>query len=366
MTLHTVFYDWVDSFMQRMEELEEAAGKIFGNSRRIVLRNALAAMRGYANEKMNAKANIAKATKCLYRSVLVKSLRSWRLDAQETGGQKRRVEEKRKKAMYKFANRCVSMSFQRWACGTHRRREVVALAAAAHKTLCLAIKKGAFARLRDNVLERAQERMQAVAGAIAWSVATPGKISMWPTLLRQAQHQAAAALPVHNLTQDAAGSLAAFGRDNFNNALLQGLTLGALRATADSSSPPLHQHRRRHQELSPLAHSKTGRSARHMELRPDSGDEEDGAQEDVTRDDWRGDCNVRSVAGSMLPLPIGSNILLPHTASLVHKTKPTHAAPATALPPARSSGQYLSSLSTKTRKVHVLANLCSAVAALFP
>jgi hypothetical protein len=351
MTLHAVFYDWLDSFVQRREELEEAAGRIFGNSRRLVLRNTLAAMRAYAEERVEAKAKISKATMWLYRSVLVKTVQSWRSDARETAGQKRRVEEKRQRTMYRFANRCVSMSFSRWAVGMRRRKHVASLAAAAQRTLSFAIKKGAFARLRENVTEQAQQRVSAVAGAIAWSVATPGKISMWPTLLRQAQHQAASVVPVHDLTQDAAGSLAAFGKDNFNNALLQGLTIGARMATGEADQ--VRRHRRRIHELSPLSHNR--RSSRLMELRPDSGDEDEGVQGQDDSSDGGYDFNVRSVAGSMLPLPLGANILLPHPApSSLQPKKSMHRAPTAEIAHARSGGQHLGSLSLKQRQVEQL------------
>ena len=343
MTLHAVFFDWLDSFMQRREELEEAAGRIFGNSRKLVLRNALASMRAYACERAEAKAKILTATKWLYRSVLVKTMQSWRSDARETADQKRRVEEKRRRAMYRFANRCVGMTFARWAVGTRRRKHVASLAAAAHRTMSLAMKKGAFARLRENVAEQAQQRVSAVTGAIAWSVATPGKISMWPTLLRQAQHQAASVVPVHDLTQDAAGSLAAFGKDNFNNALLQGLTMGARMAT--SAADQARRHRHRHHELSPLSHNR--RSSRLMELRPDSGDDEEGAQGQGASSDDGEDFNVRSAAGSMLPLPLLSHAAPP---SLQPK-RPMHRAPAAAVAHVRSGGQHLGSLSAKQRQV---------------
>lgn len=352
MTLHAVFYDWLESFLQRRDELEEAAGRIFGNSRRIVMRNTLAAMKAYASQRQEAKAKMTQAKMCLYRSVLVKTMRVWHADAQETGGQKRRVEEKRKQAMYRFANRCASMSFSRWASGTRRRKQVAGLAAAAQKTLSLAIKKDAFGRLRENVMLQAQERVQTVASAIAWSVAVPGKIGMWPTLLRQTHHPPSSAAPVHSLTQEAAESLAAFGKANFNNAMLHGLTIGAMMTAGDASSPG---HRRRHKELSPLAREKTSRIARHMELRPDSGDDE---EEDARfRDNVGADCdyNVRSVTGSMLPLPIGSNILLPHASSIKAKATPT--APLPALAPVRTNVQHLGSLSSKHRKVDLLPDL---------
>jgi hypothetical protein len=341
MTLHAVFYDWVDSFMERREALEEAAGRIFGNSRRIVLRNTFVTLHSYAKAKIEAKEKMAKATMWLYRSVLVKVVQFWRADALETAGQKRRVEEKRQQVMYRFANRCVGMTFSRWCAGTLRRRQVAALTAAALKTLRNSLKKGAFAQLRQNVFDQAQQRMHEVSGAIAWSIATPGKIRMWPALLRQASnHEKSAVQNVHDLTQDAAVSLAAFGKDNLNNALLQGLMMGAAMTAGDAASPV--KHRRRPHELLPLAHAK--HAARHMQLRPDSGDdEEEGADED---------CGFQSVTGAPLPLPIGSNILLPHSApaSLPAKKIINHAQTA-ALAPVRNSSQYVGALSKKQRKV---------------
>ena len=345
MTLHTVFYDWVDSFMERREAMEEAAGRIFGNSRRIVLRNTFAALHSSAKARVEAKDKMAKATMWLYRSVLVKTVQSWRADARETAGQKRRVEEKRQQVMYRFANRCVCMTFSMWCAGTLRRKQVAALAAAALKTLRNSVKKGAFAKLRQNVFDEAQQRMHAVAGAIAWSIATPGKIRMWPALLRHATNheKSSSTVPVHDLTQEAAASLAAFGKDNLNNALLQGLMMGAAMTAQGDAASPL-KHRRRPHELLPLTHTK--HAVRHMQLRPDSGDDDDEEEEAGE------DGGFQSVTGAPLPLPIGSNILLPHSApaSLPAK-KMINPAQTAALAPARHSSQYVGALSKKQRKV---------------
>ncbi len=83
-----------------------------------------------------------------------------------------------------------------------------------------------------------------------------------------------------------------------------------------------------------------------MQLRPDSGDddeEEEGAGENG---------GFQSVTGAPLPLPIGSNILLPHSApaSLPVK-KMINPAQTAALAPARNSSQYVGALSKKQRKV---------------
>jgi hypothetical protein len=72
MTLHTVFYDWLCLFLDTRDALEEAAGKIFGNSRKLLLENALAVMRAHASTRLEAKAKTAKAVQWLYRSVLVR------------------------------------------------------------------------------------------------------------------------------------------------------------------------------------------------------------------------------------------------------------------------------------------------------
>ncbi len=352
MTLHTVFYDWVESFIERRDELEEAAGRIFGNSRKIVLRNTLAAFRASADRSLEAKEKIKRATQWLYRSVLVKTLLSWHLDARETAGQKRKVEEKRKQVMYRFSNRCVTMTFLMWSSATVRRKQVAALAAAAHKTLVFAIKKGAFLRLRENVVEQALERTNAVTGAIAWSVATPGKIGMWPILLRQAKSRSAAAAHGLDLTQEAADSLAAFGRDNFNNALLQGLTMGACIAKGAAASPS--QHRRRPQELSPMV--PVPRKTRHnMGLRPDSGDDEESERGGWAGYDGDEGSDFRSVTGAALPLhnqAIGASVSILHSApqSLPPK-KLKHSLPVVPLGAAHCSGQYVGSLSIKQRKV---------------
>jgi hypothetical protein len=340
MTLHAVFYDWVDSFMERREALEEAAGRIFGNSRRLVLRNTFATLHSYAKTRIEAKEKMTKATLWLYRSVLVKVVQFWRADALETAGQKRRVEEKRQQVMYRFSNRCVSMTFSRWSAGTLRRKHVAALAAAALKTLRTSLKKGAFAQLRQNVFDQARQRMHEVSGAIAWSIATPGKIRMWPALLRHASNHEKSAVHVHDLTQDAAVSLAAFGKDNLNNALLQGIMMGAAMTTGDAASAM--KHRRRPHELLPLAHAK--HAARHMQLRPDSGDDDEEGEDEY--------CRFQSVTGAPLPLPIGSNILLPHSApaSLPAK-KLINPAQTAALAPVRNSSQYVGALSKKQRKV---------------
>jgi hypothetical protein len=346
MTLHTVFYDWLGSFIERREELAEAAGKIFGNSRKMVLRNTLASLRCHADDSLEAKAKIKKAIQWMFRSVLVKTMRAWHLDAQATACQKRKVEEKRQQVLYRIANRCVLTTFLSWACGSRRRKHVSALADAALKTLLIAIKKGAFARLRSNVMEVAQERAQAVAGAIAWSVAVPGKISMWPTLLRNAKSRPADHVHGHDLTQEAADSLAAFGKDNFNHALLQGLAMGASFANQDIGTPS--RRSRRHKGLSPLHHPL---ASRHMGLRPDSEDDEEGEGgiwsgrgADVER-------SLKSVACAAQLTPAStsrSSASTPHSLPL----KTFHRAPAIApFDPASSSGQYIGALSNKQLKV---------------
>jgi hypothetical protein len=353
LTLHTVFYDWLDAFIERREEMEETAGRIFGNSRRIALRVALASMRAHAKMKSERKAKVAKAVQWLYRSVLTKTLRAWQVDARETARQKKKVEEKRKQLMYRFTNRCVTMTFSKWAVGARRRVHVATLVAAARETLAYALKKGAFTKLRENVLEHAQERVREVAGAIAWSVAIPGKISMWPTLLRGANSQSAAAAPAKSLTKDAADSLAAFGKDNFNNALLQGLTMGASIAMGGFNSPS--RQRRRSQDLPPLARSRCDyvHVTKGMELRPDSGDDDD-AEDDYT-----------SVTGDKLPLPIGANILMPQP-----KQPPTrsmhskHSLTMPSLAPIRISvaGPHLGGPGTKQRKVcFMLFRYCQVI-----
>ncbi len=339
MTLHAVFFDWLESFIERREALEEAAGRIFGNSRRIVLRNTFSSLHFYAKAKVESKEKMSKATKWIYRSVLVKVVQVWRADAQETAGQKHRVEEKRRQILYRFANRCVGLTFSRWATGTLRRKQVAALAAAALKTLRNSMKKGAFVQLRQNVFDQAEQRTRAITGAIAWSIATPGKIRMWPALLRQVNSHEQSALPVHDLTQEAAVSLAAFGTDNLNNALLQGLMIGAAMTAGDGAANV--KHRRRPQELSPLAQTK--HVTRHMELRPDSGDDE---EEEAAED-----CGFQSVTGGLMPLPIGSNILLPPSAPpLLPKRTANHRQTA-ALAPVRTGCQYVGALSRKQRKV---------------
>ncbi len=347
MTLHTVFYDWLSSFIERREELEEAAGRIFGNSRKMVLRNTLASLRYHANQSLETKAKIKKATQWMFRSVLVKAMRGWHLDAQATACQKRKVEEKRQQVLYRIANRCVLLTFMSWVCGSRRRKHVAALADAALKTLRLAIKKGAFARLRSNVMEVAQERSQAVAGAIAWSVAVPGKISMWPTLLRNAKSRPAGHVHGLDLTQDAADSLAAFGKDNFNNALLQGLVMGASFANQETGTPS-RRRQRRHKGLSPLQHPL---ASRHMGLRPDSEDDEEGEGGMWSAGGAEVERNYKSVACAAQLTPISTSR---PSASTSHSLplKTFHRAPAiAAFDAARSSGQYIGALSNKQLRV---------------
>jgi hypothetical protein len=347
MTLHTVFYDWLSSFMERREELEEAAGKIFGNSRKMVLRNTLASLRYYAEQSLEAKAKIKKATEWMFRSVLVKAMLGWHVDAQATACQKRKVEAKRQQVLYKIANRCVLLTFTSWVYGSRRRKHVAALADAALRTLQLAIKKGAFARLRSNVMEVAHERSHAIAGAIAWSVAVPGKISMWPTLFRNAKSRPAGSVRGIDLTQEAADSLAAFGKDNFNSALLQGLEMGASFANQEMGTPS-RRRQRRHKGLSPLRHPV---ASRHMGLRPDSEDDEEGEGGMWSRHGAEVGRNIQPVACAAPLTPIGTSR---HSASTSHSLplKTFQRAPAIApFDPARSSGQYIGALSNKQLKV---------------
>jgi hypothetical protein len=223
------------------------------------------------------------------------------------------------------------------------------MAAAALKTLHLAIKKGTFLRLRENVAEQAQKRTDAVVGAIAWSVATPGKISMWPTLLRHAQSRdAATAARGLDLTQEAAESLAAFGKSNFNDALLHGLALGASIAKAASTTPS--RQRRRPQELSPIA--QPPRLARHLGLRPDIGDDDEGDAGAWSGGGGNESYDFRSVTGAALPLPIGSSLTgAQSTSQILQAKKLKHVAPSVPPALAPSSGQYIGALSTKQRKV---------------
>ncbi len=141
---------------------------------------------------------------------------------------------------------------------------------------------------------------------------------------------------MHDLTKEVAVSIAAFGKD-LNNALLQGLMIGAAMAAGDGVTHV--KHRRRPQELSPLTQTK--HVTRHMELRLDSGgDEEEEAAED---------CGFQSGSGGSMPLPVQTFCCLTqrrHYFPKEHRTldKWLHS-------PLYAPAQYVGALSKKQRKV---------------